>query len=240
MREDPTAMTDFLASMPPGYAEIASAAEVREHARIAQQRGARLAYAEPCTSGGASVVCLVADDRPGLLSLVTDALLVHGFAVRKAQAYCRKRADGRTEAIDFMELYRANAAGAVEIDASELAAFVQTLIELIVEDAPSSMARIAARVSSERRTRAYFELDAWTRGEYVLVVDAPDSQGLLNAITSALYAQGSAISGCQIDTEAGFARNRFELELGGFGAPSSAELCDIQLAVLSALPRPRS
>jgi UTP:GlnB (protein PII) uridylyltransferase len=232
-------MNDFLASMPAGYGKIASAAEVREHARIAQQRGARLAYAEPCTSGGAPVVCLVADDRPGLLSLVTDALLVHGLGVRKAQAYCRKRADdGRTEAIDFMELYRSNAAGAVEVDASELAAFVQTLTELIVEDAPSSMARIAARVSSERRTRAYFELDALARGEYVLVVDAPDSQGLLNSITSALYAQGSAIAGCQIDTEAGFARNRFELALGGFGAPSSAELCDIQLAVLSALPRP--
>jgi UTP:GlnB (protein PII) uridylyltransferase len=231
-------MNDFLASMPAGYAKTASAAEVREHARIAQQRGARLAYAEPCTNGGAPVVCLVADDRPGLLSLVTDALLVHGLGVRRAQAYCRKRADGRTEAIDFVELYRSNAAGA-EIDASELAAFVQTLTELIVEDAPSSMARIAARVSSERRTRAYFELDALARGEYVLVVDAPDAQGLLNAITSALYAQGSAISGCQIDTEAGFARNRFELALGGFGAPTSAELCDIQLAVLSALPRTR-
>jgi hypothetical protein len=62
---------------------------------------------------------------------------------------------------------------------------------------------------------------------------------LLNAITSALYAQGAAISGCQIDTEGGFARNRFELALGGFGAPTSAELCDIQLAVLHAIPRTR-
>jgi UTP:GlnB (protein PII) uridylyltransferase len=232
-------MNDFLASMPAGYAKTVSAAEVREHARIAQQRGVRLAYAEPCTSGGAPVVCLVADDRPGLLSLVTDALLVHGLGVRKARAYCRKRSDGRTEAIDFVELYRSNASGPLEVEPSELAAFVQTLTELIVEDAPSSVARIAARVSSERRTRAYFELEALARGEYLLVVDAPDSQGLLNAITSALYAQGSAISGCQLDTEAGFARNRFELELGGFGAPTSAELCDIQLAVLSALPRTR-
>jgi UTP:GlnB (protein PII) uridylyltransferase len=232
-------MNDFLASMPAGYAKIASTAEAREHARIAQLRGARLAYAEPCTSGGAPVVCLVADDRPGLLSLITDALLVNGLGVRKAQAYCRKRADGCAEAIDFMELYRPNATGAAEIDASELAAFVQTLTELIVEDAPSSVARIAARVSSERRTRAYFELDALARGEYLLVVDAPDSEGLLNAITSALYAQGAAISGCQIDTEGDFARNRFELALGGFGAPTSAELCDIQLAVLHALPRTR-
>jgi hypothetical protein len=71
----------------------------------------------------------------------------------------------------------------------------------------------------------------------VLLVEAPDSPGVLHAITSALCAQGATISGCQIDTEAGFARDRFQLELAGPAAATSAELCDIQLAVLSALPR---
>lgn len=227
-------MNEFLASMPAAYARVVSAAEALDHARIAVQRGVRLAHAERCQSGGASVVCLVADDRPGLLSLVTDALLVHGLGIRRAQAYCRKRADGRTEAIDFLELQRPNGTGGMDVDAAELAAFVQTLTELIVEDVPMSVARIAARALSEKRTRAYFELEALRRGEYALFVEAPDSQFLLNAITSALYAHGVRISGCNIDTEAGFARHRFDLELIG-PAATAAELCDIQVAVLSAL-----
>ena len=230
-------MNDFLASMPAAYDRAVVASEAAEHARIVERRGTRLAHAEACQSSGASVVCLVADDRPGLLSLVTDALLVHGLGIRKAQAYCRKRADGRTEAIDFIELQRPRS-GAVDVDASELAAVVQTLTELMVDDVPVSLAHIAARASGELRTRAYFDLDALASGEYVLLVEAPDSQGLLHAITSALYAQGARISGCQIDTELGFARDRFVLELAGAAARTSAALCDIQLAVLSALPRP--
>jgi UTP:GlnB (protein PII) uridylyltransferase len=230
-------MKDFVASMPAAYARAAHGSELAEHAGIVARRGSRLVHAEPCRKGGASAVCLVADDRPGLLSLVTDALLVHGFGIRKAQAYCRKLADGRTEAIDFMELSRSGAGSAVEVDASEVAAFVQTLTELIVEDVPMSRTAVAARTSGELRTRAYFDIKALARGDYLLLVEAPDSPGLLHAITSALCAQGATISGCQIDTEAGFARDRFQLELAGPAAATSAELCDIQLAVLSALSR---
>jgi UTP:GlnB (protein PII) uridylyltransferase len=230
-------MKDFVASMPAHYARAADSSELAEHAGIVARRGSRLVHAEPCRKGEASAVCLVADDRPGLLSLVTDALLVHGLGIRKAQAYCRKRADGRTEAIDFMELQRSGAGSAVEVDASEVAAFVQTLTELILEDGPMSRASVAARTSAEVRTRAYFDIKALARGEYVLLVEAPDSPGVLHAITSALCAQGATISGCQIDTEAGFARDHFQLELAGTAAATSAELCDIQLAVLSALAR---
>ena len=102
-------MKDFLASMPALYARAVDSSEVAEHARIVARRGSRLVHAEPCRKGGVSVVCLAADDRPGLLSLVTDALLVHGLGIRRAQAYCRKHADGRTEAIDFLELQRSGA-----------------------------------------------------------------------------------------------------------------------------------
>ena len=229
-------MNDFFTSMPPAYGRTVEASEITEHARIVERRGSRVAHAESCQIGGAPAVLLVVDDRPGLLSLVTDALLVQGLSVRKAQAYSRKRADGRIEAIDFMQLQRPKSAGPAEVDDAELAAFVQALTELISEDVPMTMGRIATRIAGEQRTRVYFDLEALARREYLLSVEAPDSQGLLHAITSALYAHGVRIFGCYIDTEAGFARARFELGLTGI-APTSANLCDIQLAVLSGLPR---
>ncbi len=229
-------MNDFSVSMPPAYARAVDAAEIAEHARIVERRGPRVAHAETCLVGSASAVLLVVDDRPGLLSLITDALLVQGLSVRKAQAYSRKRADGRMEAIDFMQLQRPKSDGPTEVDEAELAAFVQTLTELIGEDVPITMGRIAIKIADEQRTRVYFDLEALAHGEYLLSVEAADSQGLLHGITSALYAHGVRIFGCFIDTEAGFARARFELGLAGI-APTSANLCDIQLAVLNGLPR---
>lgn len=233
-------MSDFPASMPAAYTRSFRAEEVTEHARIVARRGAQLAHAEPCGKSG--LVCVVADDRPGLLALVTDALSVYGLGIRSARAYCRARPDGRTEAVDFLELQPAAAGSttAFELDADELRAFVQTLTELIADDirAGSRAGSLAARGAA--RTRVYFEHEARRRGEYVLLVEAPDASGLLHAVTSALHAHGARILSCHIGTEAGFARDRFDIA-GIDGEPlTDAELCDIQLGVLAALPSGRT
>ncbi len=224
--------------MPAAYARAFGALQVAEHERIVARRGAALAHAELCRAAGGALVCVVADDRPGLLALVTDALLVQGFGIQSAQAYGRRRADGVTERVDFLELHRAARGGIAEsFEASELESFLQTLIELISEDIRASARPSAAPVRSVPPARAYFELEALRRDEYVLLVEAPDSQGLLHAITSALHAQGVRILTCQIATDAGQARDRFELASVDGAALSAVDLCDIQLSVLSSLPR---
>jgi UTP:GlnB (protein PII) uridylyltransferase len=71
------------------------------------------------------------------------------------------------------------------------------------------------------------------------LVEAPDSEGLLHGITSALFAQGVRILSCEIGTHAGVARDRFEIASVTGEPLSSVDLCDIQLAVLDSLPRER-
>ncbi len=231
-------MTDFLASMPTAYRRAFGAAEVAEHERIVARRGTALAHAELCRAGGGSLVCVVADNRPGLLALVTDALLVQGFGVQSAQAYGRRCAGDATERIAFLELHRsARGVASERIEASELESFLQTLNELISEDIRASARPSAAPVRSVPAARAYFELEALRRDEYVLLVEAPDSQGLLHAITSALFAQGVRILTCQIATDAGRARDRFELATVDGQRLTAVDLCDIQLSVLGSLPR---
>lgn len=230
-------MTDFIASMPAAYARAFVGAAWAEHAGIIARRGAKLAHAELCRSGSSPMVCVVADDRPGLLALVTDALLAHGFGVYGAQAYCRQRPDGRTEAVDFWELHPSRADASDSLDNAELAAFVQTLSELIAEDILASARGDTPSAPNARRTRAYFDLQALRRNEYVLHVETPDAEGLLHAITSTLHAHGVRISACQIGTEGGMARDRFELLSPSDQPLTAAELCDIQLAVVDALPR---
>jgi UTP:GlnB (protein PII) uridylyltransferase len=229
-------MTDFIASMPAAYARAFVGAAWAEHAGIIARRGTKLAHAELCRNGDGPLVCVVADDRPGLLALVTDALLAHGLAVQGARAFCRQRPDGRTEAVDFWELQPTRANQNLALDNGELAAFVQTLSELIAEDILATARGNAASLPSARRTRAFFDLQALRKNEYVLHVEAPDADGLLHAIASTLHAHGVRITACQIDTEGGVARDRFDLS-----SPekplTAVELCDIQLAVLDALPR---
>jgi UTP:GlnB (protein PII) uridylyltransferase len=180
------------------------------------------------------VVCVVADDRPGLLALLTDALLVHNVGIRSAQAYCRGHVGGVAEAIDFLELQ--TNAGSV-FDVAELESFLHTLTELIAEDTRANSRPSGAPVRNVPSARAYFDLEALRRNQYVLLVEAPDTQGLLHGITSALYAQGARILSCQISTDAGIARDRFEIAGVNSERLNGVELCDIQLAVLDSLPR---
>lgn len=229
-------MKEFLVSMPEAYGQVFAPAESAEHAAVVARRGGRVAHAELCRAGGRELVCLVADDRPGLLSLITDALLTHGWSIVSAHAFCRTRADGVVEGLDFLELGPSRASDAeFRLDPAEVDAFAQTLVELILEDIRASSRLSASPIRP--RTRVYFELGALQRGQHTLYVETPDSDGVLHAITSALYAQGARIIGCQIGTEGGMARDRFELSSENGEPWSGAELCDIQFAVLEALPR---
>jgi len=224
--------------MPAAYAQAFASTEVAEHAQVVARRGARLVHGEICASASGEQVCVVAEDRPGLLALVTDALLVHGLSIRNAKVYCRKRADGRSEAVDFFELQHEKPGAGAEVGAAELAAFLQTLSELVAEDVLAASRPSAAPPSNSPVTRVYFELEALRRDEATLLVEAPDTEGLLNAITNALAAQNVHIHASEIRTEAGVAHDRFELVSNDAQALTAVRLCDIQQAVHAALPKP--
>ncbi|MEI9951730.1 MAG: hypothetical protein WDO74_22815 [Pseudomonadota bacterium] len=223
--------------MPAAYARVFTATEVLDHARIVARRGAHLVHAEICLGPSGDQVCVVAEDRPGLLALVTDALLVHGLSIRNAKVYCRQRADGQSEAVDFFQLEHTKGDASVGVGASELGSFLQTLSELVAEDVLAASRPSAVPTSSSPATRVYFEIEGLRRGEATLLVEAPDSEGLLNAITNALHDQNVHIRASEIRTEAGVAHDRFELVSNDAQTLSAVRLCDIQQAVHAALPK---
>jgi len=233
-------MNAFLASMPAAYERLYREGEVAEHAAIVSRRGDRLVHAELWQSAKGPLLRVIAEDRPGLLALVTDALLDQGLSIQSARAFCREVGKERVEAVDFLELRTPGGSGelAAQLDSEGLRAFAQSLGELIADD--------MARTSSSRApqaerapTRVYFERQSLSDGTYLLVVDAPDSDGLLHAVSSALHEKGLRIMACEIRTVEGRARDRFELETNSGGALNDAALCDVQLAVLAALPARR-
>jgi [protein-PII] uridylyltransferase len=234
-------MNQFLATMPAAYARLYSASEVAEHAAIVSRRGARPVHAELWQSAKGPLLCVVAEDRPGLLALVTDALLAQGMAIQSARAFCRAVSKNQDEAVDFLELRAPGAPddAAAQLDGDGLHAFAQSLSELIEDDRTQRRAPSTLRAGAEPTTRVYFERQSLADGCYLLVVDAPDSVGLLHAVSSALHAKGMRIMACEIRTVGGRAKDRFEAEPSPARILSDGELCDVQFAVLDALPSRR-
>jgi UTP:GlnB (protein PII) uridylyltransferase len=235
-------MNQFAATMPDAYGSFYGSGEVAEHAAIASRRGERLVHAEPWQSARGPVLCVVAEDRPGLLAMVTDALLAQGMGIQSARAFGRVVGKDRFEAVDFLELRAVGGPDGVaaQLDGDRLQAFVQALSELVAVDLTPSVAAFGAPpAEATPAKRVYFERQAPAEGRYLLVVDAPDSDGLLHAVCAALHAKGLRIMACEIRTLAGRARDRFEVEPSSPRGLSDGDLCDAQLAVLDAISRKR-
>jgi len=234
-------MNQFVATMPDAYGSLYGASEAAEHAAIASRRGDRLVHAELCQSPKGPLLCVVAEDRPGLLALVTDALLAQGMAIQSARAFGRVVGKDRVEAVDFLELRTLGGPDGVaaKLDGDGLQAFAQSLNKLVADDLAQPAAPGPASAEIQPTTRVYFERQAPADGRYLLVVDAPDSDGLLHAVTAALHAKGMRIMACEIRTVGGRALDRFEVEPSSQRGLNDSALCDVQLAVLAALPARR-
>jgi UTP:GlnB (protein PII) uridylyltransferase len=234
-------MNQFVATMPDAYGRLYGKSEMAEHAAVVSRRDGRLVHAELCQSPTGPLLCVVAEDRPGLLALVTDALLAQGMAIQSARAFGRVVGKDRFEAVDFLEL-RALAGHddvSAKLGADGLQAFAQSLSKLVADDIARSTVPSASSSDTEPTTRVYFERQSPADGRYLLVVDSPDSDGLLHAVSAALHAKGMRIMACEIRTVGGRALDRFEVEPSSQRGLSDSALCDVQLAVLHALPATR-
>ena len=99
--------------MPERYRETFDAEAVAQHAGIVARRGNLSAHVEVCgrLPEGVTIVCVVADDRPGLLSRIAASLVIHSIDILSAQAYTRVSPAGTGEAVDFLWLRRIGAGG---------------------------------------------------------------------------------------------------------------------------------
>lgn len=76
-KPDATFVSRYAGSMPAEYRARFHEAAIRSHAGIVLRRGANASHLEPWGDyGGATAVCVVADDAPGLLSLVSLGILL--------------------------------------------------------------------------------------------------------------------------------------------------------------------
>jgi [protein-PII] uridylyltransferase len=227
-------------SMPAAYREAFTSEQLREHAAISSRRGERVAHLELWRSfpDGLNVFCVVADDRPGLLSNICRVLVAHELEVLSAQIHCRLRRGKPTEAFDlFWVRPQARRKGGPALDPKAIEALAADLESALYVASRSTLPPPGARprfLGASTPPRVFFNASALRRGQYVLIVEALDCPGLLLSISLALHREGVQILGSDVRTEAGLARDCFEL--ASPSTPFSSErLAAIRKSVVDAV-----
>jgi UTP:GlnB (protein PII) uridylyltransferase len=240
----------FAGSMPASYRDRHPREAIAAHAAIAAGRGSNPANVGRFESPqGKSVVCVVAEDRPGLLSKVTAAFVVQGWDIVHAEAYTRAlRAGGplspdsalRTEAVDLFWLRRTEGhAGAAALSGSDVEAIKETLIGLL-EGRLELPETVAAEEPAEiHNTRVRF-IEGEDGTLCTLEVETRDRSGLLLVLTRALAAQRVTITRSEVRTFSTRVFDRFTISEFDGSPISEARRLQIQVGVLSAIETPWS
>jgi UTP:GlnB (protein PII) uridylyltransferase len=236
-KKQTTSPAVFLASMPEAYRTTweRDLDAVIAHAAIADEDDDRSARIEIWRELPDDVVavCVVADDRPGLLSRISAAVVTHEMDVVRAEAYCRTRADGTTQAVDLLWLRRfARADGAVRapIRRGDLAT-IEKMVDALVRG--HAKFELEASFPPPRHAAGAETIVRFERN--VLTVEARDRPGLLLAVTKTLFRAGLQITGVKATSEQGLAKDRFEIaELDGKPLALDRQL-ELQIAILAAL-----
>lgn len=226
----------YEASMPPDYREAFDVDAKRAHAAIVGRRGSRSTHVEVWRELAERVVaiCVVADDRPGLLSRISGALVEESFDVVSAHAYCRTRKDGVVEAVDLLWIRRLSKAGST-VRSEDIAALRDAIDRATAPDAqPTPSGRTPAEPAAPAGARVRFETDA-KDGSTMLTVEAVDRPGLLLAVTQALFRASIQIIGLRATTERGSAVDRFKLADSGGKPLAQDRLFTLQIAILEAI-----
>jgi len=226
--------------MPERYRSAFDSNDAREHAAIVARRAGAVAHVEiwKRLGQGVAVLCIVADDRPGLLSLISAALVACELDVVSAQIYTRVvPQSGKAEAIDLIWVQRTSnvARPVLPPDAAQIAS---TLHELIsgrsTLESVVKRARPSVRPAAGASTRVTFDQNL-NEELAVLTVETSDRPGLLLAISQALFRAQVQIIASDAATLKDQVVDRFTIvELDG--RPIRAERRGVvQMAVLSAI-----
>lgn len=230
----------FAASLPESYRKNFDAAAIAQHARISLEREDALVNVGTFFSNRnpGDALCVVAEDRPGLLATISAALYMCNLDVIEAEAYNRRLNNAQDEAVDvFWVRHEAASKRSARLSKEELAEFQKTLVGLLEGKLErrrlgDSQRPIATPSSCETVVR-FIENAAGDFG--TLEVETGDRSGLLLALSQALYQQRVQIVGSQVKTSGGRVYDRFHIVELDHTPISPARRLEIQVAVLSAI-----
>jgi [protein-PII] uridylyltransferase len=230
----------FEASLPESYRKNFDGAAIAVHARLSASRAPHaIRVGSFPSSRPGTALCIVADDRPGLLATISAAFVIQHLDVIEAEAYTRRVSGHPDEAVDvFWVRHDPVEKRGAPVTADDIEDFRTTLAGLLEGRVDRERASDPGFVhpptpSSVETVVRFIEGDD---GSFTtLEVETGDRSGLLLALAQALFQQRVQIVSSQVKTNGTRVFDRFSIvELDGkpIGAPRRLE---IQVAVLTAV-----
>ena len=236
--DDSDEVRAFAATLPESYRRNFDIAAIAAHTKIARERESASANVGSFNSSRVpgSAVCVVADDRPGLLATISAALVLCGLDVIEAEAYTRRVDQGTNEAVDvFWVRHEKEQQRKLRVSKEEIDLLRTTLIGLLdgkLRRADPSVRPPPTPSSSETVVRFIEGSDGVFS---TLEVETGDRSGLLLALAQALFQQRVQIIGSQVKTTGTRVFDRFHIVEFDGSPISSTRRLDIQVAVISAV-----
>ncbi len=241
MRHNPAYVKVFAESLPSSYRAAFDWAAIAEQAALSQRRrpghpAVGICFA-PRLAG--HPLCVVADDRPGLLATISAALISERLDVIAAEAYTRRVSEQQKEAVDVFWVHRVDVPDPERSLSRELLEHLEsTLDRLLSEHYDPKATRIPtqpppARDESRETIVRFIEDKA---GKLcTLEVETGDRTGMLLVLSRSLYEQRVQIVSSSVRTEKGRVKDRFDLtELDDTPIRPDRRLL-VQVAVLEAV-----
>jgi [protein-PII] uridylyltransferase len=233
----------LLASMPDRYLLANVPESIVQHARVVLDRGTRPVHVARVHSRHpeAAELCVVADDRPGLLAGIAAALTANRLEVLAAQVYSRPAGD-RVEAVDlFWVRDREGGTDGVQQAMPRLARDLEDVCSGRI--APDSLIRERTGSISAWRERpspavpTEILLDDRSSPRHTIVeVFAKDRPGLLYRLAQALHHLGLSIALSKINTEGARVADVFYVsELDGQKIARGPRYKEVQDALVQAV-----
>ncbi len=239
--------------MPAVYRERFAPAQMAAHAHVSAARGGRPAHVSsfPWHDPSLTALCVVAEDRPGLLALISEAFVQVGLDVQAAEAYTRRlsptvasaaphrappnsgtASNGTSEVVDLFWVRRPQGGTITESEVDSLRAHLVDLLS--GRRAPTEQLEHLGPADLVTETTVRF-IEGDDGLLNVLEVETDDRSGLLYLLSRALFELQVQITTSQVRTTGKRVYDRFTLlELDGSPIDDSRRL-EIQVAVLSAI-----
>lgn len=242
LRPSPLLLQQFADTLPDAYRASFSWPTIREHAALSASRKQTMPCVGPCLAPRlpGTALCVIADDRAGLLATISAAFLKEKLDIIAAEAYTRNLPNHKREALDVFWVQRLNADDPRRpLSAGEIERLERTLATLLDEqlqpfNAVSSIP--APRTSGSVEANVRFVEDKEGQLSW-LEVETDDRAGLLLTLSRALFDQKVQIVSSHVRTQAGRVRDKFAITELSDDPISSERRLQVQVAVLAAIQR---
>jgi [protein-PII] uridylyltransferase len=230
----------FEASMPESYRKNFDAAAIAVHAGLARARPVNSVRVGtfPSSRPG-TAICVVADDRPGLLATISAALVIQRLDVIEAEAYTRREPGRLDEAFDVFWVRHDPPERRWDSVTKEDIAGLHTTLSGLLEgrvdrERASDPGFVRPATPSSVETVVRF-LEGHDGSFTTLEVETGDRSGLLLSLAQALFQQRVQIIASQVKTKGARVFDRFSIvELDGKPIGPARRL-EIQVAVMTAV-----